>query len=133
MEQMRKEKRRAYEIWLESKTEESREEFRRCRNKLKHKVTQLKRQSDERWGKKVSEDFKENKKLFWRQVNEVRKPRERLESRINDRRGKQLTEEAEVADRWKEYFKELLNVSENREVELSVQGGGGGLEELRGH
>ena len=124
LEQLRKEKIRKFKIMLASKTEESREEYKRSRNKMKHKVNQCKRESDESWGQKISVDFKENKKLFWRQVNEVRKPKEKMESRINDRNGCQLTEEGEVANRWKEYFDELLNVREDRRVEISTLGGG---------
>ena len=68
------------------------------------------------------DDFKENKKLFWKQVNEVRKPREKLECRINDSSGKQLTEEAKVKERWKEYFEDLLNVGGDGEVNVTTFG-----------
>ena len=43
-----------------------------------------------------------------------------IESRINDRNGIQLTKEAKVKERWKEYFEELLSLSEDREVEVTT-------------
>lgn len=73
----------------------------------------------------MSENFSENKKLFWKKVNEVRKPREKMEVRINDEDGRQLTGEEEVICRWSEYFEELLNVNEEREVQLTTLGRGG--------
>ena len=54
---------------------------------MRRKVAQAKHESDKRWGQRILEDFKENKKLFWRKENELRKPREKLECRINDRSG----------------------------------------------
>ena len=125
LERLCKEKRSKFEQWLESKTVESRREYVRCRNRVREKVKECKLESDERWGQIVSENFSENKKLFWKQVNEVRKPKEKMEVRINDKDGRQLTGEEEVMSRWSEYFEELLNVNEEREVQLTTLGRGG--------
>lgn len=63
---MCKVKSRKFGQWLESKTPESRMEYVACRNELREKVKECKRESYERWGQKVSDSFTENKKLFWR-------------------------------------------------------------------
>lgn len=46
-------------------------------------------------------------------MNDVIKTKEKMELKINDRNVSLLTSEEEVADRWNEYFEELLNVAED--------------------
>ena len=118
---MRKGKVKKIMLWLESKTQ-ARAEFKRSRNEMRRKLAQCKHESHERWGQRILENSKENKKLLWRQVKVVKKAREKLECGINDRSGTHLTEEAKVKERWEEHFEELPNVSEDREIEVMTLG-----------
>ena len=39
---------------------------------VKLKVKMEKRKADERWGRKMSEKYETNKKLFWKELKDVR-------------------------------------------------------------
>ena len=81
-----------------------------------------KRAANERWGARVSNCYRENKKMFWKEVNSARRKNENLEIKIKDENGNMLTKEQQVRRRWSDYFDKLLNDSEEREAELSVLG-----------
>ena len=66
-----KEKRQAYEVWLQNKDEVSYERYREKRNQVKRVVHQAQVRADERWGRKLTENFLENKKMFWIDVNRM--------------------------------------------------------------
>jgi len=62
--------------------------------------------TDERLGQHLSENFKENKKMFWRGVNGEQKTKEQMYMRIKDLDGNILTEERAVQSRWREYHEQ---------------------------
>ena len=59
-----KEKRQAYEVWLQREDEASYEIYKEKRNHVKRVVREAKVRSDERWGRKLTDNFQENKKMF---------------------------------------------------------------------
>jgi len=117
-------KKRAYEVWLNCKTAEKYELYKEERKVVKWKVKMEKRKADERWGKKVSEKYEMNKKLFWKELKDVRKGSESLEVRVKDENGSVLCCEREVKERWKGYFDNLLNVMDEREANVVAIGNG---------
>ena len=83
---------------------------------------QKKNEVDERDGIQLSRKFKENKKLFWSDVNVKRKERNQMSMRVKDSDGNVVTDASDVKQRWKEYFEWLLNVDDGRRAELTESG-----------
>lgn len=54
---------------------------------------------------------------FWKQVNDVSKPKE-VEAGITEKDGPQFTDEQEVVKSWNEYVEEMLNVMEDRKYNV---------------
>ena len=89
------------------------------KREVKRKTREKQQMADDRLGLRLSENFKENKKLFWSGVNSERKEREQMDFRIKDADGEYVTEERAVLDRWSEYFEQLLNFDDGREAMLN--------------
>ena len=53
------------------------------------------------------------------EVNKVRKGRENMKKIIKDFKGMVWKNKTELSISWKGYFKELLNVKNNREMEMN--------------
>ena len=119
------EKRRLYERWLQERREELKQLYKLKSREVKRKVKELKRRAGDRWGQKLTENFRENKRLFWKDVNEERKPKEKGGERVKSADGSVLMEPVAVRERWREYFEELLNVEEEGELQLTTMGRGG--------
>ncbi|MCP4264721.1 MAG: hypothetical protein GY777_03945, partial [Candidatus Brocadiaceae bacterium] len=121
------EKRRAFEEWLQKKDDLSYERYRVKRNLVKQIVKEAKRVADMRWGMRLSGNFKENKKMFWKEVKRVRKGETGSEKRVKDLNDQLLVESEDVGRRWAEYFDEILNVEDKREVKIVAVGGERGM------
>ena len=115
-----REKRLAFEVWLQKKDRESYERYKEKRNLAKRIIRNAKVKSDERWGKKMTDNFQENKKMFWKEVKRIRKGTSNREERVKDEDGSLLVERKAVERRWVEYFERLSNVQDNREAVISV-------------
>ena len=117
-----KEKRQAYEEWLQSGSSELYERYKRMRVKVKRKVRTAKRRADAKWGRSLTENFERDKKKFWKEVKRVRGGECSREERVKGVDGRLLVEEREVRERWAGYFSELLNVEDEREAEIVAVG-----------
>ena len=78
--------------------------------------------ANEKLAGKLTRNFRENKKLFWKEVNEVRKPKSQMSMNVKDERGNIVNEKRGVLRRWSDYFEELLNVSDDREPVVAEHG-----------
>ena len=120
-----REKKRAYKEWLQRQNDESYERYRVKRMKTKKAVREAKRNADMRWGRRVSENFERNRKMFWKEVKRMSCCESRSEERVKGRNGEGLEDEESVRNRWAEYFEDLLNVNDGREMneneEVNVQ------------
>ena len=70
-----------------------------------------KRKADERWGRKVSEKYETNKKLFWKELKDVRKTGDSVVVKVKDGNGNVVGSEQEVKERWERYFDSLTECS----------------------
>ena len=61
-----------------------------------------KNEVDERDGIQLSRKFRENKKLFWSDVDVKRKERDQMYMRVRDNVGNNVTDASNVKWRWKE-------------------------------
>ena len=117
-----REKRRLFELYVTDRSERSREEYREKKQEVKRVTRQKKNESDERDGMNLSRRFRENKKLFWSDVNRKRKQRDQMSMKVRDSDGNMINEESGVKERWTEYFEWLLNVDDGRRAELTESG-----------
>ena len=116
------EKRQAFETWLQSRTVASYERYKETRRQAKRVVKEAQERADDRWGRKLTENFQVNKKMFWKEVMRTRRGTTKGESRVKTKDGVVLQEEGEVKQRWVEHFRELLNVETEGEVEIVAVG-----------
>ena len=65
------------------------------------------------------DDFRSNKITFWKEVMRTRKGIGVKEECVKDVKGNVVTEKNEVCERWKEYFEDLLNMSERGTAEIT--------------
>ncbi|XP_071541971.1 uncharacterized protein RpL30 isoform X1 [Panulirus ornatus] len=70
---------------------------------------------------RVSLNFRENKKMFWKEVNKVRKTREQMGTSVKGANGEVITSSGDVR-RWSEYFECLLNVFDGRVADIGCLG-----------
>ena len=63
-------------------------------------------------GTELSQNFKRNRKMFWKEVKRGRKGLQGDETIVKDRDGNKRVEGKAVRHRWAEYFDELLNVED---------------------
>ena len=98
--------------------------YREMRKVVKQVVRRAKRDADARWGRRLCQNFEENKKMFWKEVKKVRKGETGKEEVVKDVNGQLLLESGDVRKRWAEYFDDLLNVEDAREADIvAVEGG----------
>ena len=70
----------------------------------------------------MGNDFQGNKKMFWKEVNRVRKGEQAREEMVKDVNCQILRDGVEVRKRWAEYFEQVLNVADVRESNIDVVG-----------
>ena len=87
-------------------------------------VRRAKRDADARWGRRLGENFEENKKMFWKEVKRVRNGENGREDAVKEVNGSLLLESGDVRKRWAEYFEELVNVEDPREANIDADSGG---------
>ena len=117
-------KRKAFEQWLQARSAVAYDNYREMRKVVKQVVRRAKRDADARWGRRLCQNFEENKKMFWKEVKMVRKGETGKEEVVKDVNGQLLLESGDVRKRWAEYFDDLLNVEDAREADIvAVEGG----------
>ena len=89
---------------------------------MKRAVQVAKRMADRRWGERLGNDFDGNKKIFWKEVKQVRKMELARDEMVKNVNGKILRDGIEARRRWAEYFEPLINVADVREVNINVVG-----------
>ena len=96
--------------------------YRAQRVAVKLAVQAAKRMADRRWGVLLGNDFEGNRKMFWKEVKRVRKGEQTREEMVKDVNGQIVRDGVEVRRRWAEYFEQVLNVADVREVNINVVG-----------
>ena len=79
-----------------------------------NKTCEAKEEDWLRCRKKLQKSFLENRRAFWKKIN-GKEEGHRLKLGVESKDGILLTENEEVKNRWKEYFRELFN-GEEREI-----------------
>ena len=73
-------------------------------------------------GRAIGNDFEGNKKMFWKEVKQVRKGEQGRNEMVKDVNGQVLRDGLEVRRRWAEYFEQVLNVADVREANINLVG-----------
>ena len=105
-----------------------------CKRRVKQVIEENKRKADEDFGRQLSEKYKDDKRLYWKEVKDERKRRINVSNEgneVKDVDGEMLREKEAVKGRWMKYFENLMNVKSEGEAIVTCMGvmGGGG----RGH
>ena len=107
------------------------DEYKRMKMVVKRMVREAKKRVNEEWTVSIADNFKENKKKIWKGVNETRKGESLRSLSIKNSMGEELAQDNDIKGRWQEYFVQILNSDEIREVGGDIRGGGKGLERMR--
>ncbi|GLV47822.1 hypothetical protein CBL_20971, partial [Carabus blaptoides fortunei] len=116
---------------LINNTEENRTKYKEIRAKAKTICRQKKRLANENRIKTIEEKFK-NKEIrnFYQDVKKAKIGNQENTIYCKSKKGKLIGGDRKKADRWKEYFEELLNDGDNEEteVEMTIEEQGGSIE-----
>jgi len=133
------EKKKAYDRVIEKNVplevkQKRKQEYKLCKRKVKQVIKESKERVDEEFGRKLSEKFHENKKLYWKEVKKERGGCKSGSDKVKDKEGKLLNESKEVKGRWKEYFEGLMNMESKEAAVVSCMGmeKGGGRMHVQG-
>ena len=91
-------KSRAFEEWLQAKSVVAYANYREKRKEVRRVVRRAKRDADARWGRRLCENFEENK-MFWKEVKRVRKGENGREEAVENVNGSLLLESGGVRKR----------------------------------
>ena len=113
------EKRRAFNEWQRARNDQKWENYKIKKREAKRSVRESKRRANFSWGRRLTGNFADNKKMFWKEVKQQRKEGGKREEMVKDRNGQLLTKEEEVNQRWAEHFEELLNFNNGTEARVT--------------
>ena len=116
------EKKKTNEEWLQCKSIEKYERYKAKNVEVKRRVAEAKKRANNEWGQKLSREYEENKRKFWKELKRARKSGSKTEETVKDGNGR-LLKGNDARKRWAEYFNALLNVEEEREAEIVAIGG----------
>ncbi len=107
-------KKRAYKKMLQRNLPEEvkarrKSEYKDGKNRVRELIEESKRRMDEEFGRKLSQNFSENKKLFWKEVKKVRGEERSGDVRMRREDGDLVGSESELKGIWKGYFEQLMN------------------------
>lgn len=103
-----KDKKDKWKRYLQHKTENNYKAYKEQRTKVKIIVKEEKEKSWKRFGEKLEENSKDNQKLFYKVLKNLRNKKTTRTSAIKNKEGNIITENEMVMQRWKEHFQELL-------------------------
>ena len=69
MKELVKDKRKLFEVYTRNRREDDRQAYKRKNQEVKTRVRQKKDAADERFGVRLSTNFRECKKVFWSEMN----------------------------------------------------------------
>lgn len=126
-----KEKKYAWERYLNTKKTEDYEEYKVKRIEVKKVIKKAKEESWIKFGEKMTEHFRENQKLFYGTLKQLRKKREYNMMNIKGKDGNIITEEDQIMERWRQYFEELTKAETNITEEQEEIDKGEEIEEIQ--
>ena len=77
-------------------SEQAWKRYRNIKREVKRSVRESKKRANNRWGRRLTSNFFENKKMFWKEIKQQRKEGGRREETVKDWNGQLLTKEDKV-------------------------------------
>ena len=102
-----KRKKEAFSRWLEVKSIEAKEEYRKAKRKASHVIRTAKNDEWRRLGEELEEDYQRGQGRFWMRIRSATKRSQQMGT-VCSESGQMVCEKEEVINRWKEYFESLL-------------------------
>ena len=107
-----KKKMRKFRLFMKHRTAESREAYIEARDQAENIKREAKRKTWVELGDKLEADYGGGRKILYSLAKRMRNGDKEETKTIKDKDGNLLLEKEEIEDRWREYFKELLNVTD---------------------
>ena len=102
-------KTKAFRLWMKSRTPENRINYTLQRNKTERIKRNEKTKAWSKVGRDLKEDHYGTKKLLFSMAKTYRGKNKEISYAIKDKEENLLVEPGEIAERWREYFENLLN------------------------
>ncbi|KAL6462549.1 hypothetical protein MHYP_G00289710 [Metynnis hypsauchen] len=102
-------KKESYRAWLACGTLEAKDGYRRAKRVAASAVAEAKTQVWEEFGEAMEKDYRQAPRRFWQTVRRLRRGKRFPTNTVYSGAGGLLTSTGDVIGRWKEYFKDHLN------------------------
>ena len=106
--------------------ERRKREYKACKKEVRRLVKESKERVDEEFGRKLSEKYNENKKLFWKEVKKEREEGKSGRVRMKNEDGVTASGSEAVKGVWKRYFERLMNEKTKGQAVVTSMGMGAG-------
>ena len=113
-------KKQAWKEYLKTMGVGKYEVYKEERVKVKILVKRSKETQWKAFGQKLAAAYYENQKMFYGALKQMRKPRQNTLKSIKDKKGDIKVNENDIMERWKEYYKHLLDEGDNSSFEDRV-------------
>ena len=117
VERVIKEKQMAYKTWQRSSLEADKRRYQACNNRVKKEVAKAKVAASRTWSEDL--DTEEGRQKMFKVAKQMRRDQKDVigANYIRDSEGNIKVESADVVERWKGYFENLLNVENPNNLE----------------
>ncbi|CAF3168871.1 unnamed protein product [Rotaria sp. Silwood2] len=114
-------KKTAYRTWVQQPTLHNWHKYKQIIDNVKKTVGEAKAKSWENLGYQMESNYHSATKVFWQTIRRLRKGGLKQTRSVKNVNGELLTREEDVLHRWKEYFAELYNPSNNYDNNINYQ------------
>ncbi len=97
-------------------------EYKEWKKRVRRLIEESKRKVDEEFGTKLSQNFSENKKVFWIEVKKVRGRERSGNVRMKGENGELVRGVSKLKGVWKGYFEQLMNNDTEGEAVVTSMG-----------
>ena len=116
-------KMKAFRKWMKTRDREDHGTYKVLRNMVKTVKEMAKEESWNNIGNDLENEPTGTRKLIYKLAKAYRKGQTELTYAVKDKNGELLVEPDKIAERWKEYFQELLNVPDNIQEGAGIDDG----------
>ena len=107
-------KNNAFKEWYRVKSQETRDEYNKCKRKARAVVKEERRKWFLGWTEEMREDVHGNKKMLYGLMRERRKKKDECQNLVKEN-GEVVTDDERKKQMWKTYFETLLNPGINQQ------------------
>ncbi|KAK3513701.1 hypothetical protein QTP70_028906 [Hemibagrus guttatus] len=110
-------KKEFYRAWLARGTPEAAEAYRQAKRTTAVVVSEAKTRVWEEFGEAMEKDYRTASGKFWQTVRHLRRGKQLSANTVYGGGGELLASTGDIVGRWKEYFEDLLNLTDTPSVE----------------